>query len=326
MIGKAVHFAAALGLLAGCGGRYANPQLTASDFVTVAPSASAPPAARAPGEADPDAAPGDPAITIVTTGAEPRAPLRYRLASGTQQSAEIALQTVLTQGANTMNLPTVTIGVNLGVAEVLGNGRYRADYHFNKFDVTGGPPGAGKAAQELFKGMGELKGHAVFTERGFVRDFSIELPADASAQLKEMADEIRQSMTESAAIFPSPPLGQGAEWTVTKTITKRGMTVEQTGRYTLAAREADRCTVDVVITQTAAPQPMTLPGLPPGAVAELSTLTSDGRGSSDFDLTKPFPKTGSMKTKMEMGLTVTMKDQKQPVTMKLDVDMKLSSK
>ena len=117
----------------------------------------------------------------------------------------------------------------------------------------------------------------------------------------------------------------GAKWDVASATTKRGMKVQRVTHYTLVAREGDRCTVGIGISFTAPPQAMPLEGLPPGNTAELTSLVSEGTGESQIDLAKPLPDKSSVKTSSTMELAITQQGQKQPLTMKLDIAVKLAA-
>src|SRR5262245_15541728 len=60
-------------------------------------------------------------IEVISTGAEPRKQLRYKVAKGTKTPVEFAMDIDMDAGM-TMNMPTLAMMMDIGVDEVSGNG------------------------------------------------------------------------------------------------------------------------------------------------------------------------------------------------------------
>lgn len=100
--------------------------------------------------------------------------------------------------------------------------------------------------------------------------------------------------------FPDDAIGVGAVWTMQQQVMS-GMVLNQVTTATLRAREGDRLTVDVSVTQTPASPAWELPG--DTGTLSIDTFTMAGTGTLVIDLRSPLPVDGSVTVSGEQTYT-----------------------
>jgi hypothetical protein len=108
-------------------------------------------------------------------------------------------------------------------------------------------------------------------------------------------------------------------------IKAQGMTMEQTSTYELVALEGDRFTTKSTVAQRAANQTLQHPALG-GMKMDVTKMTGSGSGQRTSTLARLLPTVGTGKAHSEVSMTMNMGGQKQPVTMKTEIDLQFESK
>jgi hypothetical protein len=103
------------------------------------------------------------------------------------------------------------------------------------------------------------------------------------------------------------------------------MTIDQTGTSELVSIEGERVTTKSTFTQRASNQKIESPAMP-GLKMDLIKMVGTGTGESKFDLGKLLPSEGTTDLHSETDMAMNMGGQKQPISTKLDLNVRLESK
>ncbi len=122
--------------------------------------------------------------------------------------------------------------------------------------------------------------------------------------------------------LPEEAVGTGARWDVHTRYSLRGLDVDQVRRYTLVKRDGDKASLKFIVEQTARPQAMKLPNLPPGAVVRLDQLASAGDGDVSLDTRQIVPQNSKMALKTTS--VVSVRSEAENVTMRTDMELDIA--
>jgi hypothetical protein len=129
-----------------------------------------------------------------------------------------------------------------------------------------------------------------------------------------------------ASPLPVEPVGKGARWDVMTSVKSAGIVIDQTSTMTLKDVSGSDLELAVSLVQKAARQTLDLPQLPPGAVAELTGLKSEGSGSTKVSLNSVLPTESTMSMNTDQELRVAESAQAEPQMMKQKVKVEMSVK
>jgi len=263
-----------------------------------------------------------PKIELLAPGAEPRVALRYQFKPGSQEKLVMDLGMSMSMQMGAMAQPPVTLPVSrmhmvLDLQSIDAAGELRYAFVMNKAEVL---PATGAAAamvpmmsSELAK-MEGMKGTARVSNRGFTREASFEVPDRVSAQIKQMEESMARSIEQMSSPLPEEPVGVGARWRVTSQVETGGVNLNQIGHFELVALEAGVAKVRISLEQSAPPQDVKSPDLPPGTVVHLVSMKGQGTGEGQIDLARVVP-TSKLELKTEMQMQVKAGPQEQSMGM-----------
>ncbi len=312
----------AAALACGCATRSAGPN-------TAGPSAAGPSTAAAPPVAEvaePPGQPGDPIVTLLEAGAEPRAPLRYRLRAGEKVvmmvDMEIAMRTSMEGRALPTNkVPPMRMTMTIDVVEVAPDGTTSNRAILTAVDVLAGPDDRPQVVAAMKHGMAVMVGFITdmkLTSRGFARDVKISMPAGLSPDMQSTLQNLRNATEQAAAIFPLEPVGQGARWRVESALDTGPLKLGQTAVVRLDRREANRALMSMTIEQTAPRQPITVAGR---TTATLERYSGKGEGRVNAALDSRALE-GRVTLKANMAMSVVAAGR--PADAGVDVDMQMT--
>lgn len=253
---RRARFWGVLGIVAaGCGGRSTPPPpVVETRAADIGPAREEPAPAPAPvagpaetgaaepvagegggpkplGAPDTQAASGQPEISVLDAGKEPRKQLRHKFKKGARQKLSMQ-STTRVSGAN-LPLPSFTLDAPIEAKIVELNAAGEA-----KFSYTAGPfktkTAGGGALGSLLGGMGaagsapeKVAGWGWITPQGVIKEQHVtEGMQDGDAPI------------ESGDPFPSDAIGVGARWEVRTLLTEKGTTYRQTSSYELLKMDA----------------------------------------------------------------------------------------
>lgn len=279
--------------------------------------------------------PAEPVLKLASPGRPPLKALRYRVQPGQRGAVTLSMTTAIAMSVGGQELPAAPAPetrcrFDYHVTGITPAGDIRYEFEIGGFEAVARPdvPAAVlEATRGALAAVKGLRGHIVVTTRGITREADIEMPSDAPPPLRAMADSLRQSARQFSAPLPEEAVGAGARWDTTYRMTMNGVTLEQTGRQELTEIDGDRGRLTIAITQTAPPQPIQDPSLPPGTRVNLVSMSSTGTAESVFELTRLTPVSANVKLKMRMKSRIEMPEQKpQDMDARADMSMSISSR
>lgn len=264
-----------------------------------------------PGEADKVIKVGGaPLISILETGGEPRAKLRYQLQPNDKESLTLASDMTMKMsaagaGSQTMSLPQMSMTLDMKTADAKeSNGDMKLNGSLAAVSVgEAANPQEKRNVDAMRDALSSLKGLGItyyVNDKGWSRDIAITVPASASPQAKAMADQLKQSFETLMAPLPDDEIGEGGKWVVVTRVAGAADAIQWT-TYTLKKRDGSKVEIAADSTQLAASSKMAGPGMPAGT--SIDTFQSGGKGGSNSDLTKIFPETGDVTTLSIAGIS-----------------------
>ncbi len=276
----------------------------------------------------------EPIVRLVDAGAAPRSLMRLRVPLGARQKAAMVMRMSMSMSLPTGDmspmtaLPPSKMVVETEVTEVTADGNIRYEFKLAAVEVLEPPgvdPSLAANLRASLQGLVGMKGVFVLTERGFMRSGDLELPASAPPLAQRLMTGMKTSLSQMVSPLPEEPVGAGAKWTVSATITQNGMTLAQTTKVQLLSRDAERAATRGTVVQTAAPQRLDLPGLPPGTTVDLVSLESTGEGEQRLELTKVMPVHAAVKVASLVEMSFRLREYQQEQWVALELEMEVSA-
>ena len=273
---------------------------------------------------------GAPVLELLAPGAEPRRQLRYRLVPGAEETLVMKMRMGMRTKAPevpaaSIETPIMKMTMHLRITAMLSD--TEAHYEFSLQD-TAVERSRGmsvelmettRAALAQAEGMA---GSAIIDTRGFNRDLVMKLPSGMPPQMEQMMDgAASQGIDRMSTPLPAGAVGEGARWKLHQTLVQNGVELRQETLFELVELDGDRCKLKSTVTQTGARQPMSVPGMPAGAV-ELMGLQSAGAGELELDLARLVPN-----STLTLGSEYTMQiatEELQVVEAHLDMSMEIA--
>jgi hypothetical protein len=301
----------------------------ASSLAAPAASSAEPPVAESP-DAGPLKKTKGPKVELVEAGTEPRRELRYVYKKGQKERIDLTTKTKLgmTMMGKTVDAPAtppVSMIASLEVVSVDGDGTAKRKLAVEKVKMTAAPDPANPGAKELAEQLGnleKLRGRDEVDSRGVVRAIRMEFAGSDDPQLKQIASSMEQNFGQLGAPFPEEAVGVGAKWRVKTRLEQMGFRLDQTATYKLVALDGDKGKLEITIQQTAPAGKLALPGVPPGASADLESMKGHGTGDVAFELGRTVP-FGNMETTADIKVKIDMAGQTQSTSMKMTMNVSL---
>ena len=276
----------------------------------------------------PEAPADQPVVRLVEPGAEPRQELRYQFQVGHTETLtmDMGMRMSMSMAGQVMPevaLPTMRMAMTITTTEVTPDGLARFDFAMTSADVLDTPDADPMVVAQLNASMAQivgLSGWAQVDSRGYTLDGAINLPPDADPSLAQLMDSLEQSIHQMSAPLPAEPVGVGGSWEVTTSLDTGGFAVDQTAGYVMTALEGTTAAFNVTMNQVAGSQPMEMPGLPPGAVVNLDSLSSTGTGTMSVDFTSLVP-TSTLVMSTEMVATISAQGETHTMNMTMGIDV-----
>lgn len=271
-----------------------------------------------------------PEIKVIDAGAEPRVAMRAKVSAGQEQPMIMTMTIGMSMnvaGSATpyIKMPPTVMDMRTKVTSVSSNGDFRYEFDLRGIDVEAQadtPPDLVVGLKSALSGMVGMRGSSVVSERGEVREADFQLPPNAPPQVQQQMQGMRQSIQQIAVPFPEEAVGLGAKWEVIARIPDlNGMSLTQTATYEMLERDGDRIKLRTTMAQSADPQIMKAPGMPPGATVRLESMASSGAGETLFDMHKLVPISATMSLSSKISMLIDTGVQKQPMNMAMDMSL-----
>jgi hypothetical protein len=194
-----------------------------------------------------------------------------------------------------VSLPSVHVAIAVDPQSISPDGDLRYAWRVTSAAVDA----AGDTPSQVADGMrtevaeiGRLSGSAWVTCRGLTKaittDSNTNVEPTGSGQ---MAEQVRQTLRDVAAPLPEEEVGVGARWRKLSQLDERDGRIAQTENFRLVDLQGDRGTLNDALAQTAPPQALRAPGMPPGTRARMESMLASGEANVRFDLSRLVPQT-----------------------------------
>jgi hypothetical protein len=224
-------------------------------------------------------------VLLVSSGSDPKAPLRYDFALKTKQTTVMKTSTRMGSGGRTVELPVVEMTLALESAgEKDASGRVRITGTLTDVTVKAGEgPEQKQLADAMGPGLKPVKGLQVgysVDALGKAHDVMLEAPGAKDGPAAKLVAEMRRSFEALVPPVPEEPIGEGAEWQVIQRI-DAGVDVLQWTTYSLKKKKGDKVKIVALVQQLATSGKLTLPG----ATRGVSLLSYEGSGVAETSMT-----------------------------------------
>jgi len=277
--------------------------------------------------------PGAPQLKLLDAGAEPRTVLRLHPKVGDKQTLGITMKMAMDMKVGdtqnpAMKLPPTMITMDVTVKAVSAEGDITYDMVLSDAAVGDEPGVMPQVADAMKSSLARLKGmsHAGTTSsRGFNKGIDIKMPPGADAQTRQALDQMKEAFSTASAPLPAEAVGAGAKWEVKTTVKSQGLAINQTTTYQLASIEGEKLTVNSSLVQTASNQKIQNPAMP-ALKLDLTKLAGTGTGSMTLDLPQLLPVEATVESHTDISMGMNTGGQKQNMTMKMDMNIRLETK
>ena len=235
-----------------------------------------------------DSQSGDP-VVLLDAGAEPRTPLRYKIADGTTTKSNMDFTMATLATTDDAAALSVVPGVRLHIV----SGPAMSTDHGVKFGVkitkaeAAIPQGLDpEMAADLKKSasvLDDVGGTVEMNDRGMTLAASLNDKAkspDIPVRLLTMIVNARTTL--SRVVLPAEAVGLGARWEARKEIELYGFKIDQVDTYTLVEKVGDEIKLNVTVTQNALPQSVEFPE--DGLAIAVEEMTANANGQIVLNL------------------------------------------
>lgn len=271
---------------------------------------------------------GAPAIVkLLSPGAAPLVPLRYKIPAGFKTSGAISLTMGLTMSMAgmalpAMDLPGMKMTFDLAVTNVTPAGDVTYDLAFTDMTTEAAPgldPSVAAMIQGSAAGIKEIKGTSTISNRGVVRSTTLDVSKMSDPNLKQALQQVTSQLEGMAMPLPEEAVGAGARWEVRQAVNAAGMATYVRTEFELVSATGSTVQLRVKSETTAPPQPVTNPMLPADAQVQVEKLTGTNAGTVTLNLGGLVP-TGDTSGTTNTVMSLTMAGQSQQ--MAVDIKMK----
>lgn len=274
------------------------------------------------------APPPPPVVTLVSAGAKPRRELRYHILDKQKERMQMVtlMDMKMSLGSRALpgaKLPPMAADMTTTVKHVGEDGTVDYEYSIDHFATKPDPSTPKPVSDAMDARLGHMvgvTGSASVTARGFTENAKVNVPPDVDPKTRQMLNNMNESIQSLANPLPEEPVGVGAKWDVTMHPVVNGVSATQVYHCKLLSAHGDHITLAVGIEQSASPQTLHLPNLPPGAKVDLVSLTSSGSGKLDVDLSHLVPRHSQVKIHSKSAMNATTSGQ----TQRMGTDMTMA--
>ena len=259
------------------------------------PAASTVPTAEVPTTIAADD--GQPMVVLEDPGSEPRRVLLLRVAPGAQvrltMESRIGIDlTINGEEAPPTESPNSTMILDQRVERVDPDGTV----HFSvtvadvSVDATSGAdPELASDLEDRLSELVGLTGNGSIDAHGGAQTMEFDTSGLTDPQMAASLESVSSQVGNLSAPFPREPVGAGAKWTATSSATVSGILMNTTTRYTLLRQSGDRYELEYTQDAEAPPGPASLPGMPAGTQATITSFMMQSSGETVGDLTRHVP-------------------------------------
>lgn len=255
-------------------------------------------------------------VELIDPGEQPRTVIAYRPKIGARADYEVTVgmdmgMSIVLPDGNAQSIPLggmmppiSTVARNT-VGEPLASGHIPVRVEFLDFRVDG--EASPEVSAALLAGMSGMQGMKfdMLIDPATGRPVQVDLSGGESPELASALQSMMDQYVDRVVQFPSEPVGVGATWKIAMDMSMSGLDMSGTETVTVRDISKNKVEVDLVLDPKLGEGGMNLPGLPPGAVVDVTEFSGTGLGTMTInlqDLTSVGLMTIDMKLAMKMGI------------------------
>ena len=276
-----------------------------------------------------DSPPAKSLVRLLSAGAEPRKVLRLAVKPEAKQLVEMTLKMTMDMGmGQPMKLPPMKMNMDVAVKEVSPEGDISYEVVVGDVSTAEEAGTLAQAADAMKAALDKIKGVSTtgtISSRGLSKTTEVKIPSDADPMTRQSMEQMKDSLAQAACPLPEEAVGPGAKWELKSPIKSQGMTMNQTATYELVSVDGDRLNLKSAITQDATNQKIENPAMP-GIKVDVTKFTGSGTGQVTLDLAQLMPALATADMRSEMSMGIDLGGQKQNMTMKMDLSLRMEAK
>jgi hypothetical protein len=235
-----------------------------------------------------------PIVRMLVPGTAPRQLLRYTLTPKSieymQFDMRLGIETTfddptLGQSSNKVDTPTMRMTIRSTVTELLPDGDARLAYEVVSFELLHDvalPAPQRTALETSLAQLAGMTGSSRLSARGVPSEIAFEIP-NATPQLQQMMDSLRDAMRQLYVPLPEAPVGKGAKWEATARYEVSSMMFDSKITYLMTERSAGSLEVQIETALSAQPQSFPVAG---GMTGTIKSSAGKGEGTLSQPLTR----------------------------------------
>ena len=272
-------------------------------------------------------------VKLLDPGAEPRKVLRLHPKPGDKQTLvltmKVAKDTKLGEiQTPAIKLPVMTLTLDAIVKAVSTEGDITYETLISDAGIAEEPDVLPQVVELVKASLGSVKGLSgtgTTSNRGLNKGTDVKVPAGAAPQTREAMGQIKDAFAQMTLPLPAEAIGPGAKWEVKMPLESQGMKINQAATYELVSVEGERVTIKSTTVQGAANQKIQSPAMP-GLKLDLTKMTGQGTGETTLDLGQLMPSVATVDFHSETSSVTNAGGQKQPMTEKTDLNVRVEAK
>ena len=242
-------------------------------------------------------------IEVINTGVNPKIPLRLTPKVNQTEKAKLTLnvdtQVLLkNKSVPTPKMPQLLVTLETTVTNVEKNGNIGFKFTISDAQVINDkntPEKIVKSITENIKQIEGFGGNFVVDNQGNPKSSKFNFPKQTNPMLQQLVEQINSSVQQIAGPLPTESVGVGAKWNVIQNMSSSMITFDQTTTYEIVSLKDGKATLKVGLKQTAPPQNLRLPGLPPRSNFAVKSYTATGEGQVMMTLNQLLPISSDIK-------------------------------
>lgn len=148
---------------------------------------------------------------------------------------------------------------------------------------------------------------------GMKRQTTSNLTGPSSSILRNVLNQLRQSLDQCVVPLPRDPIGIGAKWTTTRAFDFSGIEMSEIATWRLTARTDAVWTVHAEFEYSALGSAVKLPGMPDDAKLTLRELRGTGRGDFELDPALALPRIATCTATLDLKADAPVKEKVEPI-------------
>ncbi len=222
-------------------------------------------------------------VELLDRGRAPREALRLAVPVGTVQHLEMTQRTVASSRGQGAQRNTTTLEATQTLVEVDAGGNLHLRYAIDDLSVSGADE---EAVQAAVAELRNLSAELVVSPRNEIVSSDVDLSGVTDPLVAEVLTQLTSQLEQLSQPFPGPPVGVGARWRTTTSLSVYNIDVRVDTTYTLRSHDGNTVELAIRLDQRAARQRAEIPGAPADAQAT-GRVRGRGVGRQTVDLALP---------------------------------------